>query len=73
MKSSQPEAGFTVIEVIVALMLLTASLTALYRSMSGSFAGLNVARVREGIVNHGLTELELVRRYPAREREKSGT
>lgn len=72
MNHSKSEDGFSVIEVLVAFALLSLTLTTLYRVMSTSFAGLALARSRDAIVVHGLSELDMARHYPQAASDRSG-
>lgn len=72
MSHSKGEEGFSVIEVLVAFALMSLTLTALYRVMSTSFAGLGLARSRDAIVAHGLSELDMPRHYREAATDRSG-
>jgi prepilin-type N-terminal cleavage/methylation domain-containing protein len=72
MSQRDGEAGFSMIEVLVALFIVSIALTAIYQSMTLSFRGIRAAREREEILTHATSVLELARRFDHTEAERHG-
>lgn len=62
MKQRSREAGFSMIEVLVALLIVSLALAALYQAMTQSFRSIRAARDQEQILTQAMSTLELVRR-----------
>lgn len=72
MIDSNEESGFTLLEVLVALSILTFGLVAYNHVMTNSLSGLGNVKAREAMLRHGWSELELARILNGAQREKSG-
>ncbi len=72
MRQETGEDGFMLLEVLVAFVILTLTLTVVYRSMSTSVSGIKLAREREAIISQAVTELEMARSFRTRWVDREG-